>query len=266
LIHTDICGPITPGSFSGKRYFITFIDDFSKKCWVYFLKEKCETFEIFKKFKVMVQKSRGHYVRALIIDRGGEYLSNEFNAYCEKQGIQRYLTAPYTPQQNGIAKRKNRTILDMVRSMIKTKKIPKEFWAETVQCAVYIQSRCPHAILENKTPQELWSGYKPNVAHLRIFRSVAYGKPGPKRTKLDDKSKKYIFIGYDEKSKAYKLYDPIEKKFVVSRDVVVNEEAHWDWNQQEELTIGEIELPIRDDGASSSRSSEDEQKPMNPRF
>jgi hypothetical protein len=105
---------------------------------------------------------------------------------------------------------------------------------------------------------------------------VAYGKVlDPKRTKLDDKSKKYIFTGYNKKSKAYKLYDPIEKEFVVSRDVEVNEEARWDWNQQEELTIGEIELPIQNDGVSSSRnsdedsssrSSEDEQEPMNPRF
>jgi transposase InsO family protein len=84
LIHTDICRPITPGSFSGKRYFITFIDDFSRKCWVYFLKEKSEAFEIFKKFKVMVEKSTGYYVRALRSDRGDEYLSNEFNTYCEK--------------------------------------------------------------------------------------------------------------------------------------------------------------------------------------
>jgi Integrase core domain len=98
LIHTDICGLITPGSFNGKRYFITFIDDFFRKCWVYFLKEKSKAFEIFKKFKVMIEKSMGYYVRALKSDRGGEYLSNEFNAYYEKQGIRRYLTAHYTPQ------------------------------------------------------------------------------------------------------------------------------------------------------------------------
>jgi hypothetical protein len=98
---------------------------------------------------------------------------------------------------------------------------------------VYIQNRCPHAILENKTPQELWSYHKPNVAHLRIFGSVAHEKVlDPKRTKLDNKSRKYIFIDYNEKSKAYKLYDPIEKKYVVSRDIEVNEEARWDWNQQ----------------------------------
>jgi transposase InsO family protein len=119
---------------------------------VYFFKEKSEAFEIFKKFKVMIKKSTGYYVRALRSDRGGKYLSNEFNAYCKKQGIRRYLTAPYIPQQNGVAERKNRTILDMIRSMIKTKEMPKEFWAEIVQCAVYIQNRRPHTILENKTP------------------------------------------------------------------------------------------------------------------
>jgi hypothetical protein len=119
----------------------------------------------------------------------------------------------------------------------------KEFWAEAVRCAVY---RCPRVFLNNKTSQELWSGYKPNVAHLKVFRSIVYGKnTDPKRTKLEDKSKKYVFIGYSEKSKAYKLYDPIEKKLVISRDVELNEEARWDWkNQQEELTTEEVEIGL----------------------
>jgi hypothetical protein len=115
--------------------------------------------------------------------------------------------------------------------MIKIKEMPKKFWAKVVQCTVYIQNRCPHAFLNNRTPppQELWSGHKPNVAHLKVIGSIAYRKiPDPKRTKLEDKSKKYVFIGYTEKSKAYKLYDPIEKKLVISRDVELNEEARWD--------------------------------------
>jgi transposase InsO family protein len=145
LIHTDICGPITPGSYSGKEYFITFIDDYSKKCWVYFLEKKSEAFETFKKFMVMVEKTTGNNIRSLRSDRGGEYLSNEFKLYCENQKIRRFLTAPYTPQQNGVAERKNRRILDMVRSMIKTKEMPKEFCAEAVRCAVYILNRCPRA-------------------------------------------------------------------------------------------------------------------------
>lgn len=101
--------------------------------------------------------------------------------------------------------------------------MPKEFWAEAVRCAVYLQNRCPTASLEKVTPQEAWCGVKPSVAHLKVFGSVAYAHiPDQKRTKLDDKSKKLIFIGYDEKSKAYNLYDPITKKVHVSGDVQVS--------------------------------------------
>jgi hypothetical protein len=81
-----------------KKYFITFIDDISRKCWMYFLKEKSEAFDIFKKYNVMVEKSMGYYVRALRSHIGGKYLSNKFKTYYEKQGVQRYLTTPYTPQ------------------------------------------------------------------------------------------------------------------------------------------------------------------------
>ena len=124
LIHTYICGPITPESFGGKRYFISFIDDYSRKTWFYFLKEKSE---VFKKFKVMVEKATGRHIKVVRSDRGDEYTSTTFMEYCEEQGIRRFLAAPYTPQQNGVAERKNQTILDMVRSMLKSKRKPKEF-------------------------------------------------------------------------------------------------------------------------------------------
>jgi transposase InsO family protein len=122
----------------GKEYFITFIDDYSRKCWVYFLEKKSEAFETFKKFNIMVEKTMRRNIRSLRLNRGSEYLSNEFQSYRENHGICRFLATPYTPQHNGIAERKNRIILDMVRSMIKTKEMLKDFWAETVQCVVYI--------------------------------------------------------------------------------------------------------------------------------
>ncbi|KAE8655248.1 hypothetical protein F3Y22_tig00117034pilonHSYRG01564 [Hibiscus syriacus] len=100
LIHTDIHGPITPKSFSEKRYFITFIDDCTRKTWVFF-EGKSEAFEVFKKFKVLIEKTTEHYIKALRSDRGGEYMSTAFTKYCEEQGIKRFLTAPYSPQQNG---------------------------------------------------------------------------------------------------------------------------------------------------------------------
>jgi len=98
LIHTDICGPITPEYFSGKRYFISFIDDFSRKTWVYFLKEKSEVFQVFKKFKAMVEKETDMPIKSVRSDRGGEFISSELMKYCEEQGIRRFLTASYSPQ------------------------------------------------------------------------------------------------------------------------------------------------------------------------
>jgi Integrase core domain len=98
LIHTDICGPITTDSFSVKEYFITFIDDYSRKCWVYFLEKKSKAFETFKKFKVMVEKTTGKKIRSLRSDKGGEYLFNQFKSYYENHRICMFLTTPYTQQ------------------------------------------------------------------------------------------------------------------------------------------------------------------------
>ncbi|CAL2255657.1 unnamed protein product [Prunus armeniaca] len=107
LVHADICGPINPISSNKKRYFITFIDDFSRKTWGYFLIEKSEAFVSFKNYKARVEKETGMFIRSLRTDRGGEFTSQEFINFCTVNGIQRQLTAAYTPQQNGVAERKN---------------------------------------------------------------------------------------------------------------------------------------------------------------
>lgn len=196
LIHADVCGPIKPSSFGKSNYFLLFIDDFSRKTWVYFLKEKSECFDVFKNFKAMVEKESGYVIRSLRTDRGGEFISGDFNNFCEAQGIRRFLTVPRSPQQNGVAERKNRTVLNMARSILKNKKMPKEFWAEAVACAVYLINRCPTKGLKDRTPLEAWSGKKPDVSHLRIFGSIAYKHvPEQERSKLDDRSEKFVFIG-----------------------------------------------------------------------
>ncbi|CAB75469.1 copia-type reverse transcriptase-like protein [Arabidopsis thaliana] len=235
LIHTDVCGPIKPKSLGKSNYFLLFIDDFSRKTWVYFLKEKSEVFEIFKKFKAHVEKESGLVIKTMRSDSGGEFTSKEFLKYCEDNGIRRQLTVPRSPQQNGVAERKNRTILEMARSMLKSKRLPKELWAEAVACAVYLLNRSPTKSVSGKTPQEAWSGRKPGVSHLRVFGSIAHAHvPDEKRNKLDDKSEKYIFIGYDNNSKGYKLYNPDTKKTIISRNIVFDEEGEWDWNSNEE--------------------------------
>ena len=127
LVHTDLVGPMQVTSIGGSTYFMTFIDDFSRRTWVYFLKNKSEAFNKFLEFKAQAEKECGHYVKVLRSDRGGEYTSNTFVNYCRNHGIKKELTASYTPQQNGVAERKNRTIVEMARSMMKEKGLPTEF-------------------------------------------------------------------------------------------------------------------------------------------
>lgn len=121
IIHSDVCCPMSISSNGNNRYFLTFIDDFTCKIWVYFFARKSEVFDHFKKFKIYVEKQSGYFIKVLHTDGGGEYTSNEFKKYCEEHGIQHEVTFPYTPQHNGVAERKNRTIMDMARSMLKAR-------------------------------------------------------------------------------------------------------------------------------------------------
>ncbi|KAL6286215.1 hypothetical protein ACE6H2_010605 [Prunus campanulata] len=231
LVHSDICGPITPASNAGKRYFITFIDDYSRKTWVYFLQEKSEALNAFKHFKAAAENEIEKTIKVLRTDRGGEYNSKAFENFCAIHGVRRQLTAAYTPQQNGVAERKNRTILNMVRSMQTKSCIPKSFWPEAVNWSIHILNRSPTFAVRDLTPEEAWSGRKPAVGYFKVFGCIAYARiPDEKRKKLDDKGEKCVFLGISEVSKAYKLFNPVSKKIIISRDVVFDEEKTWNWS------------------------------------
>ena len=139
---------------------LTFIDDFTRKTWVYFLKYKSDMFENFCNFKALVENQSGQHIKVLRTDRGGEYISKYFLSFCRENGIHKEFTTRYTPQQNGVAERKNRTIMDMARSMMKAKHLPNEYWAEAVQCAAYVLNRCQTKSVMNIIIEEAWSGIK----------------------------------------------------------------------------------------------------------
>ncbi|KAJ4751816.1 polyprotein [Rhynchospora pubera] len=243
IVHTDLCGPMETESFGGSKYFLLFIDDFSRMTWVFFLKNKSETLEHFKKFKAMTEKQTGKQLKVLRSDRGGEYQSKEFNQFCEKEGIHHQLTTPYTPQQNGVAERKNRTVVEMARSMLKSKGLPNQLWAEAVATTVYILNLSPTKAVLNQTPFEAWFERKPSVAHLRVFGCIAYTLiSSQNRRKLDQKSEKCVFIGYCLQSKGYRLYNPKSNKIVVSRDVMFDENATWNWSEKTQTTPVEVSI------------------------
>ncbi|RVW20652.1 Retrovirus-related Pol polyprotein from transposon TNT 1-94 [Vitis vinifera] len=157
LVHTDLWGPSPVASLGGSRYYITFIDDSSRKVWVYFLKNKSDVFVTFKKWKAMVETETGLKVKCLRSDNGGEYIDGGFSKYCAAQGIRMEKTIPGTPQQNGVAERMNRTLNERARSMRLHAGLPKTFWADAVSTAAYLINRGPSVPMEFRLPEEVWS-------------------------------------------------------------------------------------------------------------
>ena len=136
---------------------------------MYFLKNKSEAFDKFVEFKAQAEKESGHYVKVLRSNRGREYTSNYFVNYCRNHGIKKEFTASYTPQQNGVAKRKNRTIVEMARSIMKEKGLPIDFLGEAVAIVVFLINRCPIKAVCDRILMEAWSQGRWIVEHLRVF-------------------------------------------------------------------------------------------------
>jgi hypothetical protein len=233
LNHSDVCGPMSVSSFGGSRYYVSFIDDYTRYTRVYFLKSKDEVLEKFKEFDNFTKNVTGKGIKILRTDNGGEYCSNAFDTYLKERGITHQLTAPYNPAQNGVAERMNRTIVESARSMLFHSNTPTELWAEAVNTAVYLRNRSPTTALDGITPYESLFNRKPDVANLRVFGCVAFVHvPDNQRKKLDAKSRKAIFVGYPESTKGYKLYDPDSHSFIRSRDVVFLERKFLDFGSE----------------------------------
>ncbi|KAJ9547348.1 hypothetical protein OSB04_019891 [Centaurea solstitialis] len=218
LIHSDICelnGILTRG---GRRYFITFCDDSTRYLYVYLLKSKDEAFDAFKVYKAEVENQQEKRIKILRSDRGGEYFSREFDAFCEENGIKHERTSPFTPQQNGLAERKNRTLVEMVNCMLNQSGLPTNLWGEALLTACHIYNRITSRVIPT-SPYELWKGRKPEIDYMKVWGCVAYYRtPDPKRSKLGDRAMKSIFVGYAMNSVAYRFLDNESGVIVESRD------------------------------------------------
>ena len=195
-IHLDLWGPAQTATRGGARYFLSLIDDYSRKLWVYVLKSKDQVFDVFKTWKALVENQTGKRVKRLRTDNGLEFCNREFNGFCAKHGIVRHRTVRSIPQQNGVAERMNRTLLERVRCMLTNAKMSKTFWGEAVVTAAYLINRSPSSAIDFKTPEEKWSGNPPKYDHLRIFGCPAFVHV--KEGKLEPRAIKGVFIGYPE--------------------------------------------------------------------
>jgi len=160
--------------------------------------------------------------------------------FCSEIGIKHYTTTPYSPQQNGVVERRNQTVVEMARCMMKSMSVPSWFWGEAVATAVYIWNRSPTKSLQNKTPFEAWHGKKPCVRHFRTFSCTALVKiAGPSLAKLADRSKRMVFLGYEPGTKGYRFLDLDKNRLVVSRDVVFEEHLPWEWGRSTDTSLSD---------------------------
>jgi transposase InsO family protein len=227
-IHSDICGPIQVTTPSGNRYFATFKDDYSNYCTTNLLKKKSEVTTALQNFVAKVKMQIHKDVKCIRSDNGGEYLNGELQEWLNNEGISHERSAPYTPQQNGVAERTNRTLMEAARSMLYEKKVPLELWGEAVMCATHIQNRKISGT-NDVTPFELWTGSRPDVSYLRVFGSPAFVHiPDETRRKLDPKAVECLLVGYCEHSKAFRMWNPVTRKIIISRDVVFREDATYE--------------------------------------
>ena len=188
LVHSDVCGPMHMPSIGGAKYFVTFIDNYTRCCAVHFMRHKSEVLEKFIEFEASVTNGVGKAIGTLRMDNGSKYLSTELRNYLKEEGIRHELTVPHSPQQNGM----NQTLVESARSMIS-----------------HVGNHLHTTMLkENETPYERWYGRRADVGHLHVFGCMAYAHvPDSERRKLDKKSKKMRFVGYSLTSKGYRLFD-----------------------------------------------------------
>ncbi|RDX88079.1 hypothetical protein CR513_30373, partial [Mucuna pruriens] len=259
--HPDVCGPLKIKSFSGTLYFVTFIDDCSRKLWVYVLKTKDQVLEKFKQFQALVERQSGKKVKCIRSDNGGEYCG-PFDVYCRQQGIRHEKTPPKTPQLNGLAERMNRTLIERVRCMLSEARLPKHFWGEALYTIMHVINLSPVVSLNTEVPNKIWFDKDVKYDHLRVFSCKAFVYvPKDERSKLDRKTRQCIFIGYDHDKYSYMMYDPVEKKLVKSRDVqFMKDQTIEDIVQNgEQHNLGDdFDVPLDDDAEEEQEMSQDE--------
>ena len=268
LIHTDICGPFDVPSWGGERYFITFIDDYSRYCYLYLLHERTQSVDVLETFISEVERQLNKKVKVIRSDRGGEYygktsevgqIPGPFKKLLEFKGICAQYTMPGSPHQNGIAERRNRTLMEMVRSIVNDSFVPVSLWTYALRTAAYILNRVPSKAVP-KTPYELWTSRKPSLRHLHVWGCQAEVRIyNPHEKKLDSMTISCYFIGYPERSIGYRFYCPNHSTRIVesgnarfiengsvsrsvgARDVEIRESL---MNQSPSIDPSQIEVPI----------------------
>lgn len=222
--HCDVWGPIKTESIWKNRYYVSFTDDATRMVQVYFMKEKGEASKFIAEHVAAVERKFGKGPAWMRFDNGKELVNSTTKSLCATKGIEIHTTAPYSPSQNGVAERLNRTLLELVRAMMIAKSVPAFLWDEAVSHAVYLRNRVLTSALPGRTPYEAYHGKKPDVSFLREFGSDVWVlDESTGRSKLSPRSNKMMFVGFVEGSQAVRYYEAKRRSVKVSRNVAFNE-------------------------------------------
>jgi transposase InsO family protein len=258
LVHSDVC-EVETQSMANSKYFITFIDDYSRKIFVYFLVKKSQAFDKFCEFKSAVENTTGKKISCLRTDNGGEYMSTVFEDFLTKNGIRHETTIPHTPEQNGVAERANRTIIEKAKCLLFDSGLPKRMWAEAVNHAVFLINHSFSSV-HQKTPNELFFNKRVDISQLKLFGcEVMVMIQKNKRSKLDKNSEKLVFVGMDNNTKGYRCIDKQTGRVVISRNVKFLEESPPRFVEipSDSSTISEIQGERKSEPKTPQNSFED---------
>uniref|UniRef100_A0A1X7VI70 Integrase catalytic domain-containing protein n=1 Tax=Amphimedon queenslandica TaxID=400682 RepID=A0A1X7VI70_AMPQE len=197
----DICSRIKTPSLSRAKYFLTFVDDKTHYIWIHVLKQKSEAFDKFLESEAQVELESLLKLKVLRTDNRGEYTSTKFNEYL-REGIKHVLSVLKNPEQNGVAERFSRTLIEAVRAMLSSSTLCHRFWVEALSTAVYLKNHCYTKAVINMTPHEAWND---------------------EQSKLDPKARQCLLLGYSNTTKRYQLYDTNRDRVFYSRDAVFDE-------------------------------------------
>ena len=232
-IYTDFWGPYNTPALEGATYMLTFTCDYTRKSWVYLCNRRTLLQSLFLQFKATVELESGYKIKLVRCDNAAEYRA--LGAYLQQEfGIQFEYTTPYTPEQNGVAERLNRSLITMARAMLLDASLPVRFWGDAVITASYLRNRTPIGP-GNITPEEAYSGIVPYIGHLRAYGCLAYAYiPTENRDKLEPTARGCILIGYMPTSRQYKLFSPELNRIIVATAprIMEHKRLQWDWDEQ----------------------------------
>ena len=221
LVHSDVWGRCPIATKGGSHYYVSFIDDYTRYCWVYLMKNRSEFLGIYKSFRAFVKTQHSAVIKYFRCDLGGEYTSNEFSELLALDGTVHQSSCTDTPEQNGVAERKHRHIVETARSLLLSALVPSVFWGEAVLTAARVINMIPSSHISGMSPFEKLHGHPPDYSSLRVFGCACFVlRPRVERSKLSSRSALCVFLGYGEGQKGYRCFDPVTQKLYVSRHVV----------------------------------------------